>query len=323
MKSKHKLFAFFITVIFFASIFTACGKPDELLPGKYELNIYTQEEDGRIIRDQKIAEIYENTGVDTLIHVEPEQKDAETLGFRYSEAGDNNEAEYAELIKQKDCTDESAEYPQDVNCIAGEKIQVSQAALQGMQEILPMEDTLQKTNALSEGLAAHTGLGYPWLILGVPVWEHDMVVSVGTVEIKEDILPGAAEGVWSIVTIGGVEYYYGCYDCAPDEWDLFSYVITGEQLVLENGLHAGITEEEMLHVCPGLVKIEFTDDRSPWQFNGGGYAADFVDSYDYFYAAQILCGCEESENEHVPLELALLIKDGKVTGITVFSPTAG
>lgn len=374
-KKSNKILAVLIMTILSACIFAACGKPKQLFPGKYELNIYTQEDDGRTIRDQKIVEVYENAGVentwyitfseasfhsanggmdavvyqtmansvivpkeeggslsfytnpsgfaDTLIYVELEQKDEETLSFRYSVAGDANETEYAELIKQKDYADEPVEYPQDVNCIAGEKIQVSQAALQGMQEILPMEDTLQKTNALPEGTAAHTGLGYPWLILGVPVWEHDVVAQVGTVETKEDVLPGAAEGIWSVVSVGGVDYHYGCYDHAPDEWDLFSYVITGEELVLGNGLYTGMTEEEMLHVCPGLVKIEFTDDRSLWQFNGGCYATDFTDSYNYFYAAEILCGCEGTENEHVPLELALLIKEGKVAGITVFSPTAG
>ena len=259
--------------------------------------------------------------IDVLFYVELEQKDENTLYFRYTEEGEETGA-YAELAKVNDYVGETVDYHLTVNRIAGEDVQITKDAMQIIKAAFNDQETILEKNGVPEGLAAHMVQNYPWLVLGVPVWAYETAEKAGCVETIEAILPGVTEGTWNVVSIGGVDYYYGCYNQTPDDRELFSYVITGENIVLENGICVGMIENTLLEICPGLVKVGFDENRSAWQFNSSAYATGFADQYDYFYGAEIMCGCSGTDMEHVPLELAVLIKDGKVAGITAFSPTA-
>lgn len=237
------------------------------------------------------------------LYMEIKQDGGKKILFRYADAKDTlEEIEYIELILGDSYTDSPVEFLLSVPYI-------------------PVEEVLAQGG--SEGVpVSHTDAWYPWLIFGLPLPEYEEAVALGGEKVIADILPGAVEGVWKIVTISGVEYYYEEFEGHPAKKPL-CYVLAEETAPqLSCGLRVGMSEEECLQLMPELVKEEAI---SPlWEFNNALYPDGFAEEFDSVYVAKIFCGCGEGEEErtHVPLGLYVLTKDGKVGAITATSPTA-
>lgn len=139
-------------------------------------------------------------------------------------------------------------------------------------------------------------------------------------EVREyaDTLPGSDEGVWYLVTAGGVEYIYGKYNFDKEEnYELFSWALRDDSHQLANGLRVGMTEEEALEVCPALISIDFEGTGWP-AWNGTAYPGNWTEEFDDILIANI-----ENYEEELPVFLALMLKSGKIAAITQYEPTAG
>lgn len=202
----------------------------------------------------------------------------------------------------------------------------------------PLENSAMEPNivnvsdiALAEVQAAwveepvsHSDTAYPWLFLGIPLLSYEEAATEGEVESLEAILPGASTGTWHTVALDGVEYYYGCYDHAPNEYELFGYALVDETLILENGLHVGMTEQEIMDNYPTFAKLSFEGEEiSYYAYNSGTFPNNYAAQFDYYYVSHVVCECVGAEEEHVPVTILLMIKDGKVCAITTNAPTAG
>ncbi len=166
-------------------------------------------------------------------------------------------------------------------------------------------------------------------------------VRLGEVEEMRGGVPGAVEGTWYIITIDDMEYYYFKYDFSENvsEGDCSPYyAIMGEKHTLANGIHVGMSEEEVLALYPNMAVMDFEDNyiydricgHQGW--NGIGYPnnerADdinqieywrWIDQFDYVMIGDIDLGTYDT----LPLYIGLMMKDKKVAAITFYYPTAG
>lgn len=237
------------------------------------------------------------------MYFEIKQDGSKKILFRYADSeAALEETEYIQLVLEDNYADSPVELPLSVPYI-------------------PVEDVLAEGSF--EGVSeSHTDSPYPWLIFGLPLPDYEEAVLLGEERIIADTLPGAVEGVWKIITISGVEYYYEEFEGHPATKPLY-YVLAEETAPqLACGLRVGMSEEECFKLMPELVKEE---DISPlWEFNDALYPDGFAEEFDSVYAAQIFCGCGEGEDErvHVPVGLYVLMRDKKVAAITAIGPTA-
>lgn len=163
----------------------------------------------------------------------------------------------------------------------------------------------------------------------------------GSVRELRGVLPGAAEGVWYIISIDGVEYYYGEYDQDSEGADYFGYAVFSDEYSLQNGITVGMTAEEVSGQYPDMAVMDFDGNyldkevsghlgwnavayprsyvgmEEEWEYAGKDY--EWSDQFDYIMIADIDPGTEEA----LPVYLALMIKDHSVAAITFFCPTAG
>ncbi|MCH5274917.1 MAG: hypothetical protein J1E65_03685 [Lachnospiraceae bacterium] len=237
------------------------------------------------------------------MYLEIKQDGSKKILFRYADSETALEqTEYIQLMRGERYADSPVELPLSVPYI-------------------PVEDVLVEGS--SKGISvSHTDVSYPWLIFGLPLPDYEEAVLLGEERVIADTLPGAVEGVWKIVRISGVDYYYEEFEDHPAS-EVVYYVLaekTAPQLAC--GLRVGLSEEECLQLMPELVKEE---DISPyWEFNDALYPTGFAKEFAPVYTAQIFCGCGEGEEErtHVPVGLYVLMRDGKVEAITAIGPTA-
>ncbi len=176
----------------------------------------------------------------------------------------------------------------------------------------------------------------------IELYDFESACKLGEVRQLHGTLPGAAEGTWYIITIDGVEYYYGRYDHSSDRTQLFGpgYAIVGKDYSLANGISVGMTKDELLERYPNM-RIEDTEGnvidgigewtwwnhtaypRSPrgmdeeWDYGGAEYY--YWDSqFDYIMIAEI-----EQPPDTMPAAVALMMKEDTVSAITFYWPTAG
>lgn len=237
------------------------------------------------------------------LYVEIKQDGSKNLLFRYADSeGALEETEYIQLTLGENYADSPVEYFLTVPYI-------------------PVEEVVAE-DITGNGKVSHTDAPYPWLIFGLPLPDYEEAAALGEERVIADTLPGAVEGVWKIVTISGVDYYYEEFEDNPATEPLY-YVLTEETAPqLACGLKVGMSEEECLQLMPELVKEE---NISPyWEFNDALYPTGFAEEFDCVYAANIFCGCGEGEEEriHVPVGLYVLMQDGRVGAITAIGPTA-
>lgn len=180
------------------------------------------------------------------------------------------------------------------------------------------------------------------VIPGIEEYDFMMAKDMGSMQQIRGMLPGTGEGVWDIVSIDGVEYYYGKYDDIDAEGaDYFGYAIFSSNYSLQNGISVGMTMDEVLEKYPDMAVMNF-DGRylekevtghqgwSPtaypcsyvgmdgdWDYEGKDY--QWSDQFDCIMIADIDLGVEDT----LPLYLGLMVKDNAVAAITFYYPTAG
>lgn len=174
--------------------------------------------------------------------------------------------------------------------------------------------------------------------------EYDFTTAkdMGAMRQIRGMLPGASEGVWYIVSIDGVEYYYGKYNQNDaEEAEYFGYAIFSSSYSLQNGISVGMTMDEVLEKYPDMAVMNFDGSylekevtghqgwnpavypRSyvgmdeDWDYAGKDY--EWSDRFDCIMIADIDLGAEDT----LPLYLALMIKNHAVAAITFYCPTAG
>lgn len=176
----------------------------------------------------------------------------------------------------------------------------------------------------------------------LPEYTFEDAVQKGEVQKLIGDLPGAAPGTWYIVTVDGVEYYYGNYDSRPEEYELFGWSIVEDTYELANGLKTGMKEEDVLAQYPDMAVIDFENNPiyrevtsfmgwngtayprsyagrdSDWDYEGKEYYS-WTDQFDYIMAADI----HLNQPDMIPRYVGLLVKNHTVAAITFYYPTAG
>ncbi|MBD5479676.1 MAG: hypothetical protein HDR14_10365 [Lachnospiraceae bacterium] len=174
--------------------------------------------------------------------------------------------------------------------------------------------------------------------------EYDFAAAkgMGSMQQIRGMLPGTGEGVWYMVSIDGVEYYYGKYDHTDAEGaDYFGYAIFSSSYSRQNGISVGMTMEEVLEKYPNMAVMNFDGSYldkevtghqgwnpiayprsyvgmdADWDYAGKDY--QWSDQFDCIMIADIDLGAEDT----LPLYLALMVKDHAVAAITFYYPTAG
>lgn len=154
------------------------------------------------------------------------------------------------------------------------------------------------------------------------------------------MLPGASEGIWYIVTVDGVEYYYGRYDFSADRTELFGYAIVSGEHSLSNGISVGMTQNEVIELYPAMAMLDMENNilngvvghmgwnaaaypRSPAGMDEELQYADgeeyhWDNQFDYVMIAEV-----EQTSDTLPVYVALMMKDDIVSAITFYYPTAG
>lgn len=172
--------------------------------------------------------------------------------------------------------------------------------------------------------------------------EYDFKSASEKGEIRQlrGVLPGASEGIWYIVTIDGVEYYYASYDDSPERVELYGYAIVSEDYSLANGISVGMTKDEVSEQYPAMAILDtqgnilndvtghmgWNDVAYPHSLTGMDPEWEYPDGKDYNWADQFDCimiADIEQEQDSLPVYMALMIKDDKVAAITFYRPTAG
>ena len=166
--------------------------------------------------------------------------------------------------------------------------------------------------------------------------------SYGNAVSLEGLLPGATVGTWYIITIDGIEYYYGDYGMQPESIpQQLGYSIIDDTHILNNGISVGMTRDEVLELYPNLAIMDFegnfiyervdgclgwnsaTYPRSPqntddsWEYENIDYY--WTNQFDYVMIGNI----ETDTADDAPYYLGLLVKDNKISAITFYFPTYG
>lgn len=197
------------------------------------------------------------------------------------------------------------------------------------------------------------------VVPAIPEYSFEEATEAGTVQELYGMLPGAAEGTWYIVTVDGVEHYYGAYgqagediaerfDDASDGFsaEQFGFAIFSDAYSLANGIAVGMTQEEILAAYPNMAVVDF-EGRSlqgdgedfrgigslGWnpaaypRSNAGMDSGWDYGGNDYVWSNQfdhlLIAEVDTGETDALPLYMGLLIKDHVVAAITFYYPTAG
>lgn len=174
---------------------------------------------------------------------------------------------------------------------------------------------------------------------GIREYDFDEACAMGEVHSIYGTLPGLAEGTWYIVTVDGVEYYYGQYDFSADRTELFGWSIVGGGHSLANGISLGMTKNEVLERYPAMAILDMEGStlngvtgHQGW--NSAAYPSspagmdenlEYADGKDYFWEEQfdaIMIAEVEQPMDELPVYVALMMKDDTVAAITFYYPTA-
>lgn len=149
------------------------------------------------------------------------------------------------------------------------------------------------------------------------IWmNYDEAMEKGEVVEYSATLPGAAEGVWCCVTVDGVEYIYGRHD-EQERYELYAYAIVGEECILGNGLHVGLTRNEVLKLCPGTADAKMKEEEGyDMIWSSGCYPEEWEEKYDYAMILDVDDGVEYNKMTY----LALMMKDDVVCAMTPYVP---
>ncbi len=174
----------------------------------------------------------------------------------------------------------------------------------------------------------------------IATYDYESACKVGEVKQLRGVLPGTGEGIWYTITIDGVEYYYARYDEIPDRVELMGYSVTSGKYSLVNGISVGMTKTEVLDLCPAMAILDTEGNAINKVVGHMGWSGiayphspvkmdeewDYGGEKDYYWVSQfdyIMIADVEQGLDALPLYLAIMMKDDKVSAVTFYCPTAG
>lgn len=178
------------------------------------------------------------------------------------------------------------------------------------------------------------------IVPGIAEYDFESACEKGEKQQIYGTLPGASEGIWYIITIDGVEYYYGKYDFSSDRTELFGYAIVSEAHSLANGISVGMTKSEVTELYPAMAMLDMANNTLngvvghmgwnstayPHSPAGMDEKLQYADGKEYRWDNQfdyVMIAEVEQPLDTIPVYMALMMKDDIVSAITFYYPTAG
>jgi len=133
-------------------------------------------------------------------------------------------------------------------------------------------------------------------------------------------------GHWYTLSLNGISYFYYRENAPINNDEAFAIAITSPDYPLSGGAKVGMTVDELLSLYPTLAKTKlvyedpaFETQYGPtmYSFRADQFPPAFLNEYEYAYLA-----LTEKEYPGLPICIAFLIKDGKISAITEYMPTA-
>ena len=133
-------------------------------------------------------------------------------------------------------------------------------------------------------------------------------------------------GRWYTLSLDGISYFFYREDAPTNNDRAFAIAITSPDYPLSGGAKVGMTAEALLTLYPDLAKTELVNEDPAFEvlygptmysFRADQFPPAFLTEYEYAYIA-----VTEKEYPGLPICIAFLIKDGTVSAITKYMPTA-
>ncbi len=133
-------------------------------------------------------------------------------------------------------------------------------------------------------------------------------------------------GHWYTLSLDGISYFFYRKNAPINNDEAFAIAITSSHYPLSGGAQVGMTVEELLTLYPNLAKSPLVNEDPVFEAQYGpsmyGFRADqfppaFLHEYEYAYIA-----LTEKDYPGLPICIAFLIKNGVVSAITEYMPTA-
>lgn len=133
-------------------------------------------------------------------------------------------------------------------------------------------------------------------------------------------------GHWYTLSLNGISYFFYRKNAPINNDEAFAIAITSSHYPLSGGAQVGMTVEELLTLYPDLAKSPLVNEDPVFEAQYGpsmyGFRADqfppaFLHEYEYAYIA-----LTEKDYPGLPICIAFLIKNGVVSAITAYMPTA-
>lgn len=133
-------------------------------------------------------------------------------------------------------------------------------------------------------------------------------------------------GHWYTLSLDGISYFFYREDAPTSNDEAFAIAITSPDYPLSGGARVGMTVEELLTLYPDLAKSLLVNEDPVFEAQYGpsmyGFRADqfppaFLAEYEYAYLA-----LTEKEYPGLPICIVFLVKDGVISAITEYMPTA-
>ena len=133
-------------------------------------------------------------------------------------------------------------------------------------------------------------------------------------------------GHWYTLSLDGISYFFYREDAPTSNDEAFAIAITSPDYPLSGGARVGMTVEELLTLYPDLAESPLVNEDPIFEAQYGpsmyGFRADqfppaFLAEYEYAYLA-----LTEKEYPGLPICIVFLVKDGVISAITEYMPTA-
>lgn len=133
-------------------------------------------------------------------------------------------------------------------------------------------------------------------------------------------------GRWYTLSLNGISYFFYRENAPTNNDRAFAVAITSPDYPLSGGAKVGMTTEALLTLYPTLAKTKpvyedptFETQYGPtmYSFRADQFPPAFLAEYEYAYIA-----LTEKDYPGLPICIAFLIKDGMVSAITEYMPTA-
>ncbi len=182
------------------------------------------------------------------------------------------------------------------------------------------------------------------IIPAVENYEYSEALQKGYVQQLRGGMPGTGAGIWYIIEVDGIEYYYAQYDVyngKENETVRYGYSIISDAYSMKNGIRVGMLMKELLELYPAVAVMDVENNCSKnnvnigMGWNGTAYPNSYMGTdsdwdyqgEDYRWENQfdevLVADTDYFTEQGLPVYVAFLIKDEVIAAITFYCPTAG